>query len=430
MTVLHGYRIGSTIGRGEFAIVKLAELESAEDAGRKSKFAIKVIERSRVDEKVQREIANQRSLDNQHIIKLVDVIETDEVVCLVTEYAPKGDLFDYIVRHGKLDENEGRRIFGQLIAGVGYCHENMVVHRDLKPENVLMDSDYNIKIADFGLSSKWAPGERLTESCGSPNYAAPEIITKGRTYEGPEVDVWSSGVVLYTLLCGCLPFDDENVAGLFKKIKKGRYSLPGHLSAEAKDLIRRMLTVDPAERIGLSEISDHPWFKASSASAPQCDSTAQEIAELSTAAASASAAKLSASAAKLGASASELSTEPPSEHSISEPDFVSEASDSTYAVDAIASPLVPAADVRTDTSVAALAPDAAALHAAFVTALAAGAAPVQSKRSTWKKSARRGRRAANAPLHRTPSQCAPTPDRACRWACLTQAFVPAHNSRH
>jgi len=188
-------------------------------------------------------------------------LRSDDSICVVLEHAPGGDLFDYIVRHARLKGDEARRLFRQLVDAVSHCHENGVVHRDLKPENILMDAEFNIKIADFGLSSEWSAGEKLTESCGSPNYAAPELLSKGCSYEGPEVDVWSLGVVLYTLLCGCLPFDDDNIPSLFKKIKQGKYSIPGFLSPGSKDLITKILTVDPAARMTMQGIKEHYWFK-------------------------------------------------------------------------------------------------------------------------------------------------------------------------
>jgi len=135
----------------------------------------------------------------------------------------------------------------------------MVVHRDLKPENLLLDSKNNVKIADFGLSNVMADGHFLKTSCGSPNYAAPEVIS-GKLYAGPEVDVWSAGVILYALLCGSLPFDDESIPNLFKKIKGGIFTLPFHLSPGARDLIARTLLVDPLKRITIPEIRQHPWF--------------------------------------------------------------------------------------------------------------------------------------------------------------------------
>lgn len=257
---LGSYTVGAVIGRGEFATVKLGEHVS-----KGQKVAMKWLDKSRLDQKVQREITNQRGLCHKNVIKIEDVIETDDSICLILEYAPGGDLFDYIVRHVRLQEDEARRIFRQLISGIEHCHEQNVVHRDLKPDNILMDADFNIKIADFGLSSQWEKGELLTESCGSPNYAAPELLYKDCRYEGPEIDVWSCGVVLYTLLCGSLPFDDESIPSLFRKIKQGKYTVPGYVSPLSKDLLTKMLTVCPAARINLTGIREHPWFKELSA---------------------------------------------------------------------------------------------------------------------------------------------------------------------
>ncbi|KAI3824075.1 hypothetical protein L1987_05522 [Smallanthus sonchifolius] len=214
-----------------------------------------------MEEKVRREIKILRLFMHPHIIRLYEVIETPSDIYVVMEYVKSGELFDYIVEKGRLQEEEGRIFFQQIISGVEYCHRNMVVHRDLKPENLLLDSKCNVKIADFGLSNIMRDGHFLKTSCGSPNYAAPEVIS-GKLYAGPEVDVWSCGVILYALLCGTLPFDDENIPNLFKKIKGGIYTLPSHLSPGARDLIPRMLVVDPMKRITIPEIRLHPWFQA------------------------------------------------------------------------------------------------------------------------------------------------------------------------
>ncbi|KAG6387447.1 hypothetical protein SASPL_152637 [Salvia splendens] len=148
--------------------------------------------------------------------------------------------------------------FAKIIAGVAYCHGNNVVHRDLKPENLLLDGKGNLKIADFGQRNIMKDGNLLRTACGSPNYAAPEIIF-GQPY-GPEVDIWSCGIILYALLCGALQFDDTNIPILFKKIKAGRYSLPDQLSDGARDLIKRILVVDPTRRLTIRGIRQHPWF--------------------------------------------------------------------------------------------------------------------------------------------------------------------------
>ncbi|KAF4729590.1 Protein kinase, partial [Perkinsus olseni] len=182
-------------------------------------------------------------------------------IFMIMEYVSGGELFDYIVHRMRLTEDESRRFFQQILSGLDFCHRHLVTHRDLKPENLLLDgTNTNIKIGDFGLSNKMCDGEYLKTSCGSPNYASPEVVS-GRFYVGPEVDVWSLGVVLYALLCGSLPFDDENVPNLFRKIKHGNFTLPGHLSADAKDLIVQMLVVDSTKRITIEQIRQHKWFK-------------------------------------------------------------------------------------------------------------------------------------------------------------------------
>lgn len=177
---------------------------------------------------------------------------------MVLEYAG-GELFDYIVQHGKMKEDAARRFFQQIICAVEYCHRHKIVHRDLKPENLLLDENLNVKIADFGLSNIMTDGNFLKTSCGSPNYAAPEVIN-GKLYAGPEVDVWSCGVILYVLLVGRLPFDDEHIPSLFAKIAKGHYVVPSYMSHGASTLIKKMLAVNPVHRATIEEIRQDPWF--------------------------------------------------------------------------------------------------------------------------------------------------------------------------
>ncbi|GFY82963.1 SNF1 kinase homolog 10 [Actinidia rufa] len=210
---LRNYKLGKTLGIGSFGKVKIAEHTLTGH-----KVAIKILNRRKIknmdmEEKVRREIKILRLFMHPHIIRLYEVIETPTDIYVVMEYVKSGELFDYIVEKGRLQEDEARNFFS-----AEYCHRNMVVHRDLKPENLLLDSKCNVKIADFGLSNIMRDGHFLKTSCGSPNYAAPEVIS-GKLYAGPEVDVWSCGVILYALLCGTLPFDDENIPNLFKKIK-------------------------------------------------------------------------------------------------------------------------------------------------------------------------------------------------------------------
>ncbi|XP_058722713.1 SNF1-related protein kinase catalytic subunit alpha KIN10-like [Vicia villosa] len=257
---LRNYKMGKTLGIGSFGKVKIAEHVLTGH-----KVAIKILNRRKIknmemEEKVRREIKILRLFMHHHIIRLYEVVETPTDIYVVMEYVKSGELFDYIVEKGRLQEDEARSFFQQIISGVEYCHRNMVVHRDLKPENLLLDSKWSVKIADFGLSNIMRDGHFLKTSCGSPNYAAPEVIS-GKLYAGPEVDVWSCGVILYALLCGTLPFDDENIPNLFKKIKGGIYTLPSHLSPGARDLIPRLLVVDPMKRITIPEIRQHQWFQ-------------------------------------------------------------------------------------------------------------------------------------------------------------------------
>lgn len=252
--------LGKNLGIGAFGKVKLAT-----HAVTGHKVAVKILNKAKIkqlgmEEKVQREINILHLCTHPHIIRLYEVIDTPTDIFLVNEYVSGGELFDYIVSKGRLSADEARNFFHQIVSGVEYCHFQKIVHRDLKPENLLLDSNLNIKIADFGLSNLMRDGDFLRTSCGSPNYAAPEVIS-GHLYAGPEVDVWSCGVILYALLCGSLPFDDESIPNLFKKIKSGMYSLPSHLSQLARNLIPRMLEVDPMKRITIPEIRLHPWFQ-------------------------------------------------------------------------------------------------------------------------------------------------------------------------
>jgi len=254
------YVLGKNLGIGAFGKVKLAT-----HCITGHKVAVKILNKAKIkqlgmEEKVQREINILHLCTHPHIIRLYEVIDTPTDIFLVNEYVSGGELFDYIVSKGRLSADEARNFFHQIVSGVEYCHFQKIVHRDLKPENLLLDSNLNIKIADFGLSNIMRDGDFLRTSCGSPNYAAPEVIS-GHLYAGPEVDVWSCGVILYALLCGSLPFDDESIPNLFKKIKSGMYSLPSHLSQLARNLIPRMLEVDPMKRITIPEIRLHPWFQ-------------------------------------------------------------------------------------------------------------------------------------------------------------------------
>ncbi|EIW68573.1 hypothetical protein TREMEDRAFT_31675 [Tremella mesenterica DSM 1558] len=255
------YIIGRTLGTGTFGKVKLAT-----HAITGHLVALKLINRSKIttpdmNARVKREIQYLKVLRHPHIIKLYEVITTPTDVIMVMEYAGE-ELFNYIVSKGKggMSEDEARRFFQQMIGAIEYCHRHHIVHRDLKPENLFLDSRHNIKIGDFGLSNLMTDGDFLKTSCGSPNYAAPEVIS-GKLYSGPEIDVWSAGVIMYVLLCGKLPFDDDHIPTLFKKIESGHFRIPSNLSPGAVHLLERMLNVDPVKRATIAEIREMPFFQ-------------------------------------------------------------------------------------------------------------------------------------------------------------------------
>ena len=174
------------------------------------------------------------------------------------EYANGGELFDYIVRHTRLTEKQACKFYLELISGVEYIHQSGVCHRDLKPENLLLDYDLTLKIVDFGLSNMYETGATLKTACGSPCYAAPEMIA-GKRYYGLKTDIWSSGVVFYAMVCGYLPFEDPKTSNLYKKIMGAEYTLPKFLSGQCKDLIRRILNTDPDTRYTVNDIRSHTW---------------------------------------------------------------------------------------------------------------------------------------------------------------------------
>ena len=266
MAQLGYYRIGRTLGGGTFGRVACTFYAVADHELTQQRVAIKILNRAQIHgghmtRKVKREINILKLFHHPHIIRLYEVIETPNNICLVMEYVPGGDLYSMIEQRGRLAEAETQQLFEQILSAVDYCHRNQVTHRDLKPENILLDEHGRVKIGDFGLANLMRDGEFFKTSCGSPNYAAPEVIS-GKPYCGAEIDVWSCGVVLYALLAGALPFDEARLPALYEKIKTGQYHMPYHFSDPVKDLIARMLTLDPIARITVSEIMQHPWVTA------------------------------------------------------------------------------------------------------------------------------------------------------------------------
>ncbi|CAG5127790.1 unnamed protein product, partial [Candidula unifasciata] len=252
------YRLIKTIGKGNFAKVKLAKHVPT---GRE--VAIKIIDKTQLNpsslQKLFREVRIMKLLDHPNIVKLFEVIETEKTLYLVMEYASGGEVFDYLVAHGRMKEKEARAKFRQIVSSVQYCHQKFIVHRDLKAENLLLDSDMNIKIADYGFSNEFVPGNKLDTFCGSPPYAAPELF-QGKKYDGPEVDVWSLGVILYTLVSGSLPFDGQNLKELRERVLRGKYRIPFYMSTDCENLLKKFLVLNPLKRANLETIMKDKWM--------------------------------------------------------------------------------------------------------------------------------------------------------------------------
>ncbi|AMD19516.1 HCL635Wp [Eremothecium sinecaudum] len=269
------WKLGDTLGSGSTGKVLMAENEQT---GQKA--AMKVISKSVFNAQgstfvgsndpdvlpygIEREIIIMKLLNHPNVLRLYDVWETSSDLYMVLEYVEKGELFNLLVERGPLPENEAVRFFRQIIIGISYCHALGIVHRDLKPENLLLDHKYNIKLADFGMAALESKDKLLETSCGSPHYAAPEIVS-GLPYHGFESDVWSCGVILFALLTGRLPFDEEdgNIRNLLLKVQSGKFEMPGddEISPEAQNLIGAILTVDPEKRIKTREILKHPLLQ-------------------------------------------------------------------------------------------------------------------------------------------------------------------------
>ncbi|XP_036674361.3 serine/threonine-protein kinase MARK2 [Drosophila suzukii] len=252
------YKIIKTLGKGNFAKVKLA---IHVPTGRE--VAIKVIDKTQLNtsarQKLYREVKIMKLLNHPNIVRLFQVIESERTLYLVMEYASRGELFDHLVKNGRMRERDARVLFRQLVSAIQYCHSKFVVHRDLKAENLLLDQHMNIKIADFGFGNTFDPNAQLETFCGSPPYAAPELFM-GRKYAGPEVDAWSLGVVLYTLVSGSLPFDGGTLKELRERVLRGKYRVPYYISMDCENLMRKFLVLNPAKRTSLSAVMSDKWI--------------------------------------------------------------------------------------------------------------------------------------------------------------------------
>ena len=254
------YTVEKTLGKGSFAEVKLGRHPKTGE-----KVALKLIDKSSISKgrrkiHLQREIRFLKLLNHPNIGMLYEVIETDASIVLIMEHASGGELLNYIRRSEmhRLKEKEARRLFRQIVSAVDYCHQNSLIHRDIKPENILLDKDMNVKIIDFGFSNTFQDGMLLDSFIGSPHYAAPELL-QGIKYTGPEVDMWSLGVLLYVMICGRLPFKDPDMRVLYDKVKSGRIEYPLFISPESKELISLLLVVDPTKRATMETVKKHPW---------------------------------------------------------------------------------------------------------------------------------------------------------------------------
>ncbi|GAM35448.1 hypothetical protein TCE0_017f03792 [Talaromyces pinophilus] len=322
-TTFGRYILGQTLGEGEFAKVKLGWKRDGS-----IQVAIKLIRRESLGSnpsrlpKIYREIAILRELSHPNIVRLHEMVETDRYIGIIMEYASGGELFDYILKNRYLKDNAARRLFAQLVSGVGYLHKKGIVHRDLKLENLLLDRNRNLIITDFGFANTFNPVDELGEeieynltnrefvkrmgldktdaaglrrgdlmqtSCGSPCYAAPELVVSDSLYTGRKVDVWSCGVILYAMLAGYLPFDDDpanpegdNINLLYKYIVSTHLTFPEYVTPHARDLLRRILVPDPRKRADLFEVARHSWLSEYSHVVSHITSSTTNISDIAT----------------------------------------------------------------------------------------------------------------------------------------------------
>lgn len=254
LNVIGNYTLQRTIGQGAFGKVRLATHRLTN-----VRVAVKQIPKHYVA-CLTREIHHHRRLQHPNVLQLFEVIQSENYIWMITELCSQGELYNYLLARGRVDENEARSIFGQLCLAVAYIHGCGIVHRDLKLENILLDESKQVKLSDFGFTRECETHQLLSTKCGTTAYSPPEILL-GEKYLGFEVDVWSLGVILFALLCGYLPFDDENEARMQEKIVRDAIEVPNSLSNEARDLLSCLLEKDPTLRPSLHNILLHPWFK-------------------------------------------------------------------------------------------------------------------------------------------------------------------------
>ncbi|OHT01746.1 CAMK family protein kinase [Tritrichomonas foetus] len=248
-----------TIGSGSFSVVALVTERNTHQ-----QFACKICSRQliitkNIFDRFEREVRIMQSFCHPSLVQLCDVVYDQNLIYLIMEYCLNGELFQVIADHGRLNEELSRKMFSQIVDGMAYIHSRDIVHRDLKPENILLDADMNAKISDFGLCHQVDDKSLLKTPCGSPFYAPPEILSS-QPYDGKSSDVWSLGVVLYTMVTGALPWKETNQIQLFQQIIDANFTIPRNLSPQLRDLISRLMRPDPADRPPMTEIAKHPWL--------------------------------------------------------------------------------------------------------------------------------------------------------------------------
>ncbi|KAI8644049.1 kinase-like domain-containing protein [Parasitella parasitica] len=247
------YTLGETIGRGSYGKVKLGVHQLT-----CRPVAIKKISKKHAP-LMAREIHHHKQLHHPNIVALYEILSTETSVFIVSEHCPHGDLFDALAKTTRFPEPHVKKWFLQLTDAMQYCHSLGIIHRDLKLENILLDEHDNVKICDFGFARQTDKNQLLKTFCGSLAYSAPEVIQR-QNYSGPATDIWSLGVILYTLLAGELPFDDDSESELQRKVVKIEYSMPTYFSEDVADLVQKILKANPYERLGISQIRHHPWL--------------------------------------------------------------------------------------------------------------------------------------------------------------------------
>ena len=259
--ILSNYKITKIIGKGTFSIVKLAI-----DKEKNEKIAIKILDKDKIKNKrdlkrIEREISMVKTIDHPNIAKVFDIKEDEDKIYIIMEYCEKGELFNVILEKHKLTEEESAYYYFQIINGLEYIHMNNIIHRDLKPENLLLTKDNILKIIDFGLSNYNTNDNLLSTPCGSPCYASPEMVS-GERYNGFTSDIWSTGIILYAMIYGYLPFENINNDNdlLFRKITECKVDYPRNSCIFALDLIKKILIPDPNERITIEDIKKHKFY--------------------------------------------------------------------------------------------------------------------------------------------------------------------------